>query len=86
MYAANKDGAHPTVDYPSPYNTRVNTGLPPGPISVPGVDALRAVGSPAEGDYLYFVSGDDGKNYYARTEAEHNENITNHCQVNCALF
>lgn len=86
VYAANKDGAQPRVNYPSPYNTRIHAGLPPGPIAIPGEDALKAVGNPAAGDYVYFVSGDDGKNYYARTEAEHQENIRRYCQVNCALF
>ena len=86
VYAAKKDGAQPTVNYDSPYNTRVNKGLPPGPISVPGIHALRAVANPAPGDYVYFVSGDDGKNYFSRTAAEHEENTRRYCIENCALF
>ena len=66
------------------YNTRRNLGLPCGPISSPGLSALLAVASPEETDYLYFLTGDDGAMYYARTEAEHEENIRNHCQVACA--
>lgn len=86
VYAANKAGVTPTVDLDSPYNTRIHTGLPPGPISAPGVAALRAVAHPAEGDYLYFVSGDDGKNYYSRTIEEHEKNTREYCKINCSLF
>lgn len=42
----------------SPYNTRVNTGLPPGPIGSPGEAALAAAVNPAAGDWLYFVTVD----------------------------
>lgn len=86
VYAANKAGVTPTVDLDSPYNTRIHTGLPPGPISAPGVAALRAIAHPAEGDYLYFVSGDDGKNYYSRTIEEHEKNTREYCKINCSLF
>jgi UPF0755 protein len=86
VYAANKAGITPTVDLDSPYNTRIHTGLPPGPISAPGVAALQAVAHPAEGDYLYFVSGDDGKNYYSRTIEEHEKNTREYCKINCSLF
>jgi len=84
-YAAAQAGQAPTVDFDSPYNTRVHRGLPPGPISVPGLGALLAVAEPAEGDYLYFVSGDDGVNYFSRTEAEHIELTAKHCKINCLL-
>lgn len=86
VYAAKKAGKQPTVDFDSPYNTRVNKDLPPGPISVPGVNALKAVASPASGDYLYFVSGDDGKNHFSRTLAEHEAKTRQYCIKNCALF
>ena len=86
VYAAEKDGQTPRVDYPSPYNTRIHGGLPPGPISTPGVEALQAAANPAEGDYLYFVSGDDGANHFSRTEEEHIRKTRQYCQENCALF
>jgi UPF0755 protein len=48
----------------SPYNTRVNKGLPPGPISNPGVAALTAALEPADVDYLYYVLADDKGNHF----------------------
>lgn len=86
VYAARMDGQTPTVNYNSPYNTRVHGGLPPGPIASPGLTALKAVANPATGDYLYFVSGDDGKNYFSYTLSEHERNTATYCRINCALF
>ena len=83
-YAAAKLGVTPSPSLDSPYNTRINTGLPPGPISVPGILALQAVANPASGNYLYFLSGDDGKTYYATTEQEHQANIDQYCKIKCA--
>lgn len=83
MYAAKKMGVAPSVDLESPYNTRKYPGLPPGPISNMNYSALVAVAFPATGDYLYFVAGDDGKTYFARTEEEHNANVAAHCTVLC---
>lgn len=59
----------------SPYNTYRVDGLPIGPICNPGASALKAVANPAASDYLYFLSGRDGKTYFARTFAEHEQNI-----------
>lgn len=59
----------------SRYNTYKYPGLPPGPISNPGLDSLKAAASPAETDYLYYLSEPDGTTHYARTLEEHNENI-----------
>jgi len=86
VYAAKKAGQRPTVNFESPYNTRVHKGLPPGPISSPGSHALLAVAEPATGDYLYFVSGDDGKNYFSKTLDEHETNTRKYCIKNCSLF
>jgi UPF0755 protein len=62
---------------PSPYNTYLHTGLPPGPISNPGEDALRAVLSPAQGAWLYFVvvNPDTGETRFADTAEEHQANV-----------
>ncbi len=50
----------------SPYNTRINPGLPPGPINNPGEAAIAAAMAPAEGDWLYFVTvdGDTGETVF----------------------
>jgi len=61
------------LDNPSPYNTYVHTGLPPGPIGCPGRIALRAVLEPARTDFIYFVSLGDGRHAFTRTYAEHLE-------------
>ncbi|HEY5695417.1 MAG TPA: endolytic transglycosylase MltG [Candidatus Saccharimonadales bacterium] len=84
-YAAAKMGVDPSPSLDSPYNTRRYGGLPPGPISTPGITALDAVANPATGDYLYFLSGDDGKTYYARTAEEHQANIEQHCKIKCSI-
>lgn len=85
QYAAKKLGVPPSVNLDSPYNTRKYVGLPPGPIATPGVTAMQAVASPAAGDFLYFVSGDDGKTYFSHTLEEHEENTAKYCQKNCLL-
>lgn len=84
QYIADKMGVPRDPNLDSPYNTRINTGLPPGPISVPGLGSLEAVANPAPGDYLFFLSGDDNVTYYAHTLAEHQANITAHCQIKCS--
>jgi len=59
------------LKYDSPYNTYLHPGLPPGPISNPGRQSLEAALYPAEADYLYFVSRNDGSHQFSRTLAEH---------------
>lgn len=86
VYAARKVGATPSVDFDSPYNTRTHAGLTPGPIASPGATALLAIAAPAAGNYLFFVSGDDGKTHFSRTLAEHNALTAQYCRKNCALF
>lgn len=59
----------------SDYNTYLFTGLPPRPISNPGLEAIRAAASPADTDYLYYLHDKDGKIRYAKTLSGHNANI-----------
>ena len=61
----------------SPYNTYLNTGLPPGPIAAPSLEALDAVLNPAEGDWLYFVVVDleTGEMRFAPDIETHLENV-----------
>ncbi|OGG04977.1 hypothetical protein A2Z33_06830 [Candidatus Gottesmanbacteria bacterium RBG_16_52_11] len=63
---------------PSPYNTYINTGLPPEPIANPGLSAIRAVGKPAVSDYLYYIHDENGTIHYARTLEEHNANVASY--------
>lgn len=83
MYAASLTGQTPSPDIDSPYNTRKNTGLPPGAIANFSLDSLEAVADPAPGDYLYFVAGDDGATHFARTEQEHEANVKQYCTKLC---
>lgn len=55
----------------SPYNTYLHAGLPPGPICNPGKEALEAALYPAQEDYLYFVSRNDGRHHFSRSFSEH---------------
>jgi len=59
----------------SPYNTYRYPGLPPGPIAAPGKASLEAAANPADVEYLYFVSRNDGSHEFARTLDEHNRNV-----------
>jgi UPF0755 protein len=61
------------LDRQSPYNTRLNTGLPPGPIASPSLSSLQAALSPAETDYLYYVrepARDDGAHNFYNNSAD----------------
>ncbi|WP_236605083.1 endolytic transglycosylase MltG [Sandaracinus amylolyticus] len=60
-----------THDPANPYNTYRREQLPPGPISNPGLDALRAVLAPARHDYLFFVARGGGRHAFSRTLGEH---------------
>ena len=63
------------LDIESPYNTRVESGLPPGPICSPGLDSINAVVNPANTNYQFFVAKPDGSHAFAETFQEHLENI-----------
>ena len=84
IYAADMMKVYPSVDLDSPYNTRIHTGLPPGPIASPGELALKAVANPTDTNHLFFIAGDDGLIYFADTNAEHEANIRDHCQILCS--
>lgn len=55
----------------SPYNTYLYKGLPPGPISNPGSEAIWAAMNPKETNYYYYALGADGLHHYSRTYQEH---------------
>ncbi len=64
-----------STDYESPYNTYKNRGLPPGPISNPGYNAITYALYPRETDYYYFVANTDGYSVFSKTMAEHQQAI-----------
>jgi UPF0755 protein len=76
-YVTGKSTPSVTIDdtkIKSPYNTYLNRGLPPSPISNPGLDSIMAAIYPAESNYLYFLNAPDGTAYFAKTLDEHNAN------------
>jgi peptidoglycan lytic transglycosylase G len=81
IYALEKAGRYngnltrENLDVDSPYNTYRYRGLPPGPIASPGLASLKAAASPADDDFLYFVSRNDGTHVFAKTLDEHNANV-----------
>jgi UPF0755 protein len=56
---------------PGPWNSYLNQGLPPGPISNPGLEALKAAGQPAKSEYLFFVSRNNGTHVFSRNYNQH---------------
>ncbi len=76
-YIHRENGYTPTaadLNSDSPYNTYRHTGLPPGPISNPGLDALRAAATPTKTTDLYYLTGRDGLMHYAKTFEQHKKN------------
>lgn len=60
---------------PTPYNTYVNFGLPPGPIANPGASAIKAALYPKETSFLFFVADGKGNHVFSSTLQEHNEAV-----------
>jgi uncharacterized YceG family protein len=60
------------LENPSPYNTRVHTGLPPGPIGSPGLASIEAAAHPAKTDYLFYVAAvcGNGSHRFASSDAQ----------------
>src|SRR3989344_2216037 len=59
----------------SEFNTYRNAGLPPFPISNPGIEAIKAALNPQDSDYYYYIHDAEGNVHFAKTLAEHNANI-----------
>jgi UPF0755 protein len=81
IYALQKAGKYTgnltraDLAFDSPYNTYKYAGLPPGPIASPGRPSIEAVLKPAEVDYLYFVSRNDGSHVFSNTYEEHRAKV-----------
>ncbi len=77
-YITGKESSELTISdlhIDSPYNTYIHKGLPPGPISNPGLLSIEAAAHPATTPYLFYLHDKDGMIHYARTYAEHQANI-----------
>jgi len=74
------------LELDSPYNTYLYEGLPPSPISNPGLASIQAVGAPADVSYLYFVAKQDGsgEHAFAGTYEEHQRNVCTYNPEGCA--
>jgi UPF0755 protein len=73
-YILGKSGYAPSfadLKIESPYNTYINRGLPPGPIANPGINSIEAALRPTKTAYIYYLTGRDGKMYYAKTFEQH---------------
>ncbi|MFC9327741.1 endolytic transglycosylase MltG [Kitasatospora sp. NPDC057015] len=66
-------------DASNKYNTYLNAGLPPTPISNPGEDAIKAVLNPAEGKWLFFIAMSPTETRFADTYTEHLVNVQKYC-------
>ncbi len=82
-YGAVLAGVPLNLNYDSPYNTLIHTGLPPTPISTITQSALEAVAHPANTNWLYFVTGDNGVTYFSNTLAQQQQNTALYCHKLC---
>lgn len=62
----------------SPYNTYLQSGLPPTPIANPGIEAIRAVIYPEKTEYMFYLHDTNGGAHYATTIEEHEKNIADY--------
>ena len=82
-YGSILNGVAPSTSYDTPYNTLLHSGLPPGPISSVSDSSLQAVGHPANTDWLYFVTGDDGTTHFSTNLQDHQALTQEYCHKLC---
>ena len=82
-YGAINAGLAPNLNYDSPYNTLLHTGLPPTPISNINKSSLYAATHPAATNWLYFVAGDDGTTHFSNTLAQQQADKQAYCHKLC---
>jgi UPF0755 protein len=83
-YGAIAAGQSPSnLSYDSPYNTHLHTGLPPSPISTVTANALDATAHPANTNWLFFVTGDDGTTHFSSTLEQHQALTKQYCHKLC---
>jgi UPF0755 protein len=83
-YGAIAAGQSPNLSFDSPYNTLLHTGLPPTPISTVSASSLEAATHPANTNWLYFVTGDDGTTYFSTNLQDQQSNTTKYCHKLCS--
>jgi UPF0755 protein len=71
------------IKFPSPFNTYLNKGLPPTPISNPGKDALAAAANPQASSAWFYLHDLDGKIHFADSIEGHNKNICLYLKKDC---
>jgi UPF0755 protein len=84
LYGSQKAGQGNNLNYNSNYNTLLHPGLPPTPIATISPQALNALAHPADTNWLYFVTGDNGHTYFATTLSGQNQNIAQYCHQRCS--
>jgi UPF0755 protein len=87
LYGLGIVGRSPTSDelhQDTPYNTYLHAGLPPTPISNPGLASLQAAAQPTKSSFLFYVSDGCGHNHYSTTQAEHDQQAARYVNSPCS--
>ena len=83
IYGSVIAGYSPNLNYDSPYNTHLYKGLPPTPISTISSNSLYAATHPANTNWLFFVTGDDGTTYFSTNLKDHEAYAEKYCHKLC---
>ena len=83
MYGDILAGQPFSLTFDTPYNVYLHKGLPPTPISNVSQSSMTAVAHPAKTNWLYFVSGDNGKTYFSTNLKDHQALTKKYCHKLC---